>query len=469
MAHVRRSIVVPTPIEQAFDYVADFSTTAQWDPGIAEARRIGEGMIGVGTRFRVISRFLGREVELVYTIAEYERPTRVVLKGGNDEVRSVDTITFAATGEGTRIAYDARLSLKGIQRLADPALQVAFEVIGRRALAGLEAALDPRPAARKRRARVGGLLGRVLDPTIALSFDRTGYRVHSLGFVDEDLDRDMREKVCLVTGANAGIGFETAKGLAIRGADVYLLCRNEERAEAAAEAVRKEVRDARVRVEIVDMASLDSIRAFAERFDRDRVDVLVHNAGVLPDERRESPEGLELTVATHCVGPQLLTNLLRPKLEAAPAARIVWMSSGGMYSQRLDLHDFQWKRRSYDGVVAYAQTKRAQVILSEMWANHLRETRVVSHAMHPGWADTGSVRTSLPRFWKATQRILRTPAEGADTAVWLAVCPRVADTSGLFWFDRAPRRTHLVPWTRESKRDRTRLWELVSAWSELEG
>ncbi|MCA9771262.1 MAG: SDR family NAD(P)-dependent oxidoreductase [Myxococcales bacterium] len=467
MAHLRRNLVVPTPIAQAFDYLADFSTTAEWDPGISQARRIGEGPVGLGTRFRVLSEFLGREVELIYAIAEYDPPRRVVLKGGNDEIRSIDTITFKATGEGTRITYDARLTLKGVQRLADPGLQIAFEVIGRRAMAGLKQALDPRSPERRRRERLGDLLGRVLDPTIALSFDRTGFRAHGLGFRPEDLAQDMTGKICLVTGANAGIGFETSKELARRGAEVHLLCRNEERGVGALEAIRKEIDGARAHLEIVDVASLASIRAFAGRFEPRRVDVLVHNAGVLPDARTESHEGLELTVATHCVGPHLLTKLLRPKLEAAPGARVLWMSSGGMYARRLDLHDFQWKRRAYDGVTAYAQTKRAQVILSEMWAHHLRHSRIVSHAMHPGWADTGSVRASLPRFWKLTRRILRTPAEGADTAVWLAVCPRVQDTSGLFWFDRAPRPTHLVPWTRESKRDRTRLWELVDAWADL--
>jgi NAD(P)-dependent dehydrogenase (short-subunit alcohol dehydrogenase family) len=306
---------------------------------------------------------------------------------------------------------------------------------------------------------LGKALGRVVDPFIVSSFDRTGFRIHSLSFRAEDLDVDLSGRRCLVTGANSGIGSETALALADLGAEVVLLCRSRERGEQAAERVRQQTGNPRVSVEVVDLSDLASVRAAAARLSAAPVDVLVHNAGALPDERIETPDGLELTLATHVVGPFLLTRLLRASLEKSPEARVVWVSSGGMYTRRLQLEDPNWTRRDYDGVIAYAETKRAQVVLSELWAEELRGSPIAVNAMHPGWADTPAVKSSLPRFHRITRNILRTPAEGADTVVWLAACPSLRST-GRFFFDREERRTHLLPFTRETERDRRALWRL---------
>ena len=139
-----------------------------------------------------------------------------------------------------------------------------------------------------------------------------------------------------------------------------------------------------------------------------------------------------------------------------------------MYTQRLALEDLRWDRRSYDGVVAYAQTKRMQVVLAERWSRVFAGAGVSVYSMHPGWADTSGVKTSLPRFYKLTQRILRSPAEGADTAVWLAVCQPAPTPSGGFWFDRKVRGTHYLPWTREDQATRERLWEECQRFAGLE-
>jgi NAD(P)-dependent dehydrogenase (short-subunit alcohol dehydrogenase family) len=216
----------------------------------------------------------------------------------------------------------------------------------------------------------------------------------------------------------------------------------------------------RVSLEILDVSDLKSVRAAAARLSAAPVDVLVHNAGVLPDERVETRDGLELTLATHVVGPFLLTQLLRSNLEKSPDGRVVWVSSGGMYTRRLNLEDPNWTERVYDGVAAYAETKRSQVVLSELWAEELGGSGIVVNAMHPGWADTPAVKSSLPRFHRVTRNILRSPAEGADTVVWLAACPRARQSTGRFFLDRQERRTHLLPFTRESEKDRRSLWKL---------
>jgi NAD(P)-dependent dehydrogenase (short-subunit alcohol dehydrogenase family) len=131
-----------------------------------------------------------------------------------------------------------------------------------------------------------------------------------------------------------------------------------------------------------------------------------------------------------------------------------------MYTQGLEVSDPNWREREYDGVLAYAETKRAQVVLAELWAEELRGTSVVVNSMHPGWADTPSVKTSLPNFHRITRNFLRTPAEGADTAVWLAASPRANQWTRCFFFDRAIRRTYLLPFTRESGEDRSELWKV---------
>lgn len=297
----------------------------------------------------------------------------------------------------------------------------------------------------------------ILDRSIVWSFDRSGFLRHARRFRPEDVDVDLTGRVCLVTGANSGIGRAAATALAARRADVYLLCRDRARGEEAVSSIRGATGNAGVHVEVVDVSHLASVRAFVERYAPSHVDVLIHNAGVLPATRQETPEGLELTLATNVVGPFLLTHLLHAKLAAAGGARVIFVSSGGMYAQTLSLDDLQWTRRRFDGVTAYAQTKRMQVVLTEMLARRWSRAEIAVHCMHPGWADTPAVRSSIPRFYRVMRNRLRTPEEGADTVVWLAAA-RATMPSGRFWLDRAPQPTHLLPFTVEEPRDRARLW-----------
>ena len=308
--------------------------------------------------------------------------------------------------------------------------------------------------------RTPGPISRLLDASILLSFDRTGFRRHAAGFDPADLQANLEERVCLVTGANSGIGFETSLALAARGASVWMLCRNRQRGLDAVRDVRGRTESRRVHPGVLDVSDTASIQRFVQSFEGPVVDVIVHNAGVLPDERTESADGHELTFATHVLGPWLLTKSLLPQLRKSRDARVVFVSSGGMYTQRLSLNDWEWRKRSYDGVAAYAQTKRMQVVLAELLADELRGSRICVNAMHPGWADTPAVRTSLPRFWNVMRRVLRTPAEGADTVVWLAASAAARGETGRFWFDRRARTTHLLPWTRETNEDRQALRRL---------
>jgi dehydrogenase/reductase SDR family member 12 len=214
------------------------------------------------------------------------------------------------------------------------------------------------------------------------------------------------------------------------------------------------------------------VRRFASRFSADalNLDVLVNNAGALTSERTLSVDGIELTFATNVLGPFMLTNLLIPLLKKTAPARIINVSSGGMYTRRIQAGDLETAREEFDGATVYARTKRAQVILTELWAERLKKTGIVVHAMHPGWADTPGLKAALPVFYSATRRLLRTPQQGADTIVWLGTAPDPARSSGGFWHDRRERPTHRVPWTKEAPENREQLWaecERLSGWHDI--
>jgi dehydrogenase/reductase SDR family protein 12 len=295
----------------------------------------------------------------------------------------------------------------------------------------------------------------ILDGTIYYSFDASGFRRHQKNFVAGALEVSMHGKVCIVTGANSGLGFETAKGLAARGAKVHMVCRNPERGQSALESIREENEKADLHLALVDVSDPDSIRGFVAQFTEPGIDVLVHNAGLLPRERIVTSEGFELAVATHVLGPHLMTRLLQDKLKGG---RLIWVSSGGMYGKRFDLKKMLSLEGTYDGVSAYAMTKRAQVMLSALWADELAHQNTMVNAMHPGWAATPGVESSLPGFWKKMEKKLRSPKEGADTALWLAVADSIASESGSFWFDRRAVRTNLVWWTRAKRGAAEALW-----------
>lgn len=315
---------------------------------------------------------------------------------------------------------------------------------------------------------IGTLLDTILDRTVVAGYTSVGYRIRSRAWDAGDLP-SMDGETVLVTGATSGLGLAAAEGFARLGARVRVLARSEERGERARAAVIDATRNRDVRSCLCDLSDLRDVRAFAARFaaGEPRLDVLVNNAGVLPAERTLSADGNELTLATNVLGPFLLTNLLIPLLAESAPARIVNVSSGGMYTQRLHLEDLQSTAEKFDGPTVYARSKRALVILTELWARRLAGTGVVVHAMHPGWADTPGVASSLPRFHRIVGPLLRSAEQGADTIVWLGAAAEPGESSGGFWHDRRRRPTHRVPWTKEAPEDRERLWrecERLTGW-----
>ncbi len=306
----------------------------------------------------------------------------------------------------------------------------------------------------------GSLIDSAMDLTVAPGYTKLGYRARrALGWKALQ-PGSMSGRRVIVTGASAGLGLAAAGLLYDLGADVHILVRDRGRGESAAREISAGG-EREVQVEVADLSSLSSVRAFAAHFSaRHRgLHVLINNAGVLAVERDLSPDGHELTFATNVLGMFVLTNELLPQLLSGAPSRVINVSSGGMYTARLDVSDLESGCGDYSGPAAYARSKRAQVVLTELWAERLRGTGIVVHAMHPGWADTPGVAHSLPTFHRLTGPLLRSPQEGADTIAWLASAPEPAQSSGLFWHDRRARSTHRVPWTHESESDRQKLWQ----------
>ncbi len=273
-------------------------------------------------------------------------------------------------------------------------------------------------------------------------------------------------QLAVVTGATSGLGLATATGLARRGMSVHFLARNPAKARQAQQLIKTAAAPgAEVTFGIADVEDLDSVRRFAKDTvtGHGTIDVLIHNAGAMHERYQTGESGIELTVVGHVLTPFLLTHLLLAALTAAAPSRVITVSSGGMYAQRLDMASLVLPASGYHGATAYARAKRAQVTLNREWARRYAGTGVAFHAMHPGWADTPGVVSSLPRFHRLMKPILRSPQQGADTIEWLATAPAAELGSGKFWHDRRPRSEYWLPWTRESGATVIQLWDWAAA------
>lgn len=309
-----------------------------------------------------------------------------------------------------------------------------------------------------------------LDRTVVPGYSRVGYALRSRLWNDGDgpdgvpglADGALAGAVVAVTGANSGIGKAASAQLAGLGAQVVLLVRDTGKGAAARDEVLRAHPQADVRVERCDVSDFDDVRSAARRLRTalPKLDALVHNAGVLPASRGESAQGHETTLATHVLGPIVLTDEVRPLLARAERPRVVFVSSGGMYAQKLHVEDPEYRRGRYRGATAYARTKRMQVALLPCLAERWSGDDVMVAAMHPGWVETPGVARSLPGFHRLAGAILRSPDQGADTITWLVATGREL-SGGLFWHDRAPRPQHYLPHTHYSAGDRDALWRYV--------
>jgi NAD(P)-dependent dehydrogenase (short-subunit alcohol dehydrogenase family) len=244
----------------------------------------------------------------------------------------------------------------------------------------------------------------------------------------------MSGKRCVVTGGNVGIGKETVRGLARAGAEVILACRDTAKGEAARSEVVASVPGAKVEVVRLDLADTGSIKAFATevREMAPQLDVLVNNAGVWTRTRNTTRDGFESTFGVNHLGHFLLTHELRGLLEKSPAGRVITVSSALHYRGKMAWDDLM-AERSYDGPRAYNQSKLANVLFTAALARHLTGTHITANCLHPGVVATELAREYPKMVMKIVNLFMLTPAQGAETSLFLATSPTVATVTGKYF------------------------------------
>lgn len=278
--------------------------------------------------------------------------------------------------------------------------------------------------------------------------------------------QEMAGRVCLVTGGNRGIGWQVALGLADRGATVVIVGRDRRRGREAREEIRLKTGNDAVELMVADLAVQRQVRELAARFEErfDALHVLVNNAGIVARERSLTPDGIESTLAVNHLAPFLLTHELLDLMERTGGARIVNVSSEAHRRAELDLDDLQLED-DWDALLAYANSKLCNILFTRELARRLQGTDIIANSMHPGLIRTGLVDDYVANmgWWARVARplllplITSGPEDGARTAVWLAVSPRLDGVSGRYFVDRERREPSPAATDRQTALE---LWQL---------
>ncbi len=457
MITLEEVIDVHRPVDECFQYVADFRTTVEWDATAIEAIKKTPGPISLNTQFALKCKSGPTKLSLVYTVTELVPFHSIALVGKGRFFTVHDSITFHDLGDGqTRIRYhavfDFRYGMSGLARR----VETGFRAMGRASLRGLKKALiddNPAPSARSDTARRDKKLS-----TALLDFTRFGYRRGRQRWLP--MSASLAGKHVVLTGANSGLGFASARALLEAGATLTAVIRDPKKLNAMQSALAEETGQTANSVELCDMSLMSDVEALCDRLltQQKPIDVLINNAGALFNDYAETSEGIERSAALLLLAPWRMTERLLPLLENHQSpARVINVVSGGMYTQKLSCSQLVMAGSNYNGSVAYARAKRALTVLTEQWADEWKTRNIVVNSMHPGWADTPGVQSALPGFRRVTQSVLRSSDEGADTIVWLARATEADQVSGKLFLDREPRTAHLRPNTIEKPEERLEL------------
>lgn len=451
------SIEVERSITEVFAYVSEFSRIEEWDPAVARGHKLTPGAPAKGSEYQIDMKV---GFSLQYRIIQLEKNKRMLMTVDSKVFTAREEILFSTTKSGgTRVRYIANFDLPKPLAMVSRLFPAGIDRVGKSAMNGLKQALEDNFEPQKQ-SRSIALGDRLVLPGL-WRFTRLGYSASRRNW--KPVSAYLGDSHAVVTGATAGLGLATARSLAALGARVTLVARDKLKAQAVARDLRKETGNKRIAVEICDMSVMSDVHKLADRFVAadQPIDILVNNAGALFNPRQQTPEAFEKSFALLLLAPFILTERLKPLLSKSSSARVVNVLSGGMYSQKIQVDDLQSKNGKYSGAVAYARAKRGLMILTEVWAERWRADGIAVNAMHPGWADTPGVESSLPAFYKATQPLLRSPQEGADTIVWLASSTEAGKVSGKFWLDREQHPSHISKRTHETGAEREQLLRVL--------
>lgn len=442
--------------QECFRYISDFSTLEEWDHTVSHSEKVSEGSIQKGTIFNIVLKFGIRNISMKYRITAYEYPNKAILEGDADGIKAIDTIeVFPINSTTSKIVWKAEITFTGLLASIIPYMETPIKKSGAKTIQGLQSALEnnfPAPNYKPSLKMADGLVlpGLILFSKYGYQWAKKDWHPNSASVVGKHI---------VLTGATSGLGLATAEMLAHKGAHLTLIARDKSKAEDTRKKLIKSTGNENIVIELADLSLLKDVYQLTERLLQKGkpIDVLINNAGALFNERNETSEGIERSFALLLLAPYYLTNRLTPLLQKSEDARVINVSSGGMYTQSIKVEDLEFKNGKYNGSVAYARAKRGLMIITEQWAKQHSNGDVVFNAMHPGWADTPGVEASLPGFYKLTKNILRTPTEGADTIEWLATATEANQLNGQFLLDRRPHTTHLLPQTKVNSAKREEL------------
>ncbi|MGY5874775.1 MAG: SDR family oxidoreductase [Candidatus Thorarchaeota archaeon] len=248
----------------------------------------------------------------------------------------------------------------------------------------------------------------------------------------------MKDKVCIVTGSNSGIGKETARALATMDATVIMVVRNQERGEVAKSDIIESTGNDSIDLMLCDLSSMGEIRRFAQEFSNqyDRLDVLINNAGAVVAKRQVTQEGHEITLAVNYLAPFLMTHELLPLLQSSAPSRVINLSSGLHKSAKFDIDDLQSEDK-YKSRSVYGTAKLLVVMHTYEFARRLNGTGITVNVSHPGFvatnlgANTGSRLSSF--MFKFMKPFQKSAPEGAETSVYLASSPELEGVTGRYF------------------------------------
>ena len=300
------------------------------------------------------------------------------------------------------------------------------------------------------------VVDRALEASVVGSFSSLGFGIRRRLEHFEDLE-PRPGRVILLSGVTSGLGRYSALALAGLGCQVIGIGRNQDRLDdvvAESESLAGSITGYRC-----DLSDFDAVAALASRIRDNGVipEVIIHNAGALSDTFTTNAQGVEMTLATHLLGPALLNQLLNVSSQTT----VIAMTSGGMYSQAFDLEQLEMTAESYQGTVAYARAKRAQIVLMvhQAWTHECHAL-----AVHPGWTNTPGLSEALPTFSTLLKPVLRGVEAGADTLLWAATQPLGQPPAGQLYFDRRPRSLFKLPKTKVDESTLQAQGDALHAW-----